>query len=156
MGNKPEFDDAFGDEDDDFDQLLSQIDTTEVIQSSSSVTILSKKTLHQSNCIAPISTVEIPRNDRVMLPPSSQNTTTTFKRYNSDNTDTRQNQVRIRNNSGTVMKSWQRSQSSPEGIKKCTKEEIERKRLAAIKRCNEKSQKKCSKEEIEKKRLAAI
>ena len=50
-----------------------------------------------------------------MLPPSSQNTTTTFKRYNSDNTDTRQNQVRIRNNSGTVMKSWQRSQSSPEG-----------------------------------------
>ena len=37
--------DDFGDNDDDFDLLLSQIDTTEAVQSSSTFTILSEKTL---------------------------------------------------------------------------------------------------------------
>ena len=39
-------------------------------------------------------------------------------------TSAQQNQIRLRNNSGTVMKSWQRSQSSPVGTKKCSKEEV--------------------------------
>lgn len=160
-------DDAFGDDDDGFDLLLSQIDTTEAVQSSSTFTILSKKTLHQSNGVPPKSTLELPTTSKGITPPSSvitkQDGSSAFKRHNSDNTSARQNQIRLRNNSGTVMKSWQRSQSSPVGTKKCSKEEcklnndlkeeIERKRLAAIKRRNEKSQ---LKEEIERKRQAAI
>jgi len=50
-------DDAFGDDDDGFDLLLSEIDTTEAVQSSSTFTILSKKTLHQSNGVPPKSTL---------------------------------------------------------------------------------------------------
>ena len=57
-------DDAFGDDDDGFDLLLSQIDTTEAVQSSSTFTILSKKTLHQSNGVPPKSTLELPTTSR--------------------------------------------------------------------------------------------
>ena len=64
----------------------------------------------------------------MITPPSSvitnQDGSSAFKRHNSDNTSARQNQIRLRNNSGTVMKSWQRSQSSPVGTKKCSKEEV--------------------------------
>ena len=75
----------------------------------------------------------------VITPPSSvitnQDGSSAFKRHNSDNTSARQ--------------------SSKEECKPNNdlKEEIERKRLAAIKRRNEKSQ---LKEEIERKRQAAI
>ena len=64
-------DDAFGDDDDGFDLLLSQIDTTEAVQSSSTFTILSKKTLHQSNGVPPKSTLELPTTSKVITPPSS-------------------------------------------------------------------------------------
>ena len=57
-------DDAFGDDDDAFDLLLSQIDTTEAVQSSSTFTILSKKTLHQSNGVPPKSTLELPTTSK--------------------------------------------------------------------------------------------
>ena len=57
-------DDAFGDDDDGFDLLLSQIDTTEAVQSSSTFTILSKKTLHQSNGVPPKSTLELPTTSK--------------------------------------------------------------------------------------------
>ena len=137
-------DDAFGDDDDGFDLLLSQIDTTEAVQSSSTFTILSKKTLHQSNGVPPKSTLELPTTSKVITPPSSvitkQDGSSAFKRHNSDNTSAQQNQIRLRNNSGTIMNND-------------LKEEIERKRLTAIKRRNEKSQ---LKEEIERKRQAAI
>ena len=57
-------DDAFGDDDDGFDLLLSQIDTTEAVQNSSTFTILSKKTLHQSNGVPPKSTLELPTTSK--------------------------------------------------------------------------------------------
>ena len=57
-------DDAFGDDDDGFDLLLSQIDTTEAVQSSSTFTILSKKTLHQSNGVPPKSALELPTTSK--------------------------------------------------------------------------------------------
>ena len=80
----------------------------------------------------------------MITPPSSvitkQDSLSAFKRHNSDNTSAQQNQIRLRNNSGTIMNND-------------LKEEIKRKRLAAIKRRNEKSQ---LKEEIERKRQAAI
>ena len=63
--SEPEnIDDAFGDDDDGFDLLLSQIDTTEAVQSSSTFTILSKKTLHQSNGVPPKSTLELPTTSK--------------------------------------------------------------------------------------------
>jgi len=131
--------DTFGDDDDDFDALLSQIEMPTDIsdnKQTSDKTILSKKNLHQSG--PPNSTLNM--STKVPLPPVPSGKTS-FKRFNSADSikPYQPNPVRNRNNSGTVMKTWQRSNSSPVGAKKCSKEEIERKKQAAIRRRMEKS-----------------
>jgi len=125
--------------DDDFDSLLSQVEMPEPSPKPQCHTILSKKNLHSEKhrwshqSVASSSGISsISRSD----------STTSFKRFNSaDSIKGKSSTPRLRNSSGSIMKTWQRSSSSPEvGRKKCSKEEIDRKRLAAMKRRTERSQ----------------
>ena len=78
------------------------------------------------------------------MPPRVENSKSNvpFKRHSSADTvqpKSVSSCVKLKNDSvsGTTTKSWQRSQSSPSiGTQKCTKEEIERKRQAALQKRN--------------------
>lgn len=123
--------------DDGLDSILSQMEIPESFPTSSAV---SMKSLHQplqqpQKLFSSVVTdpAIIPNN---ALKPSKS--PVAFKRFKSAD-NIKGSSGRFRNSSGSIMKSWQRSKSSPEhGKKKCTKEEIEMKKLAALRRRNEK------------------
>ncbi len=116
---------SLDDFDDEFNVFLSQVELPAEVGPSK---VVSMKNLHGQ-------TVQTSHEPLVTTRQHSPN----FKRIKSADWIEEPKQ-RLRNSSGSIMKTWQRSNSDDDARKKCSKEEIEKKKQAAMKRKIERSQ----------------